>query len=152
MESRQPAGPVSTLQADPPEMVSVNSRGGASSGMSTKVGFFLLIFGLLFVAGLVGLNKWRAAKKEGDARVEVASKTENKPAQVGIRRTFDPDAPPPLPAAASAAAALKLGGSAQGSQATMCADGSPSIAAIGMDGGVIPAPGAESCASARTAG
>jgi len=133
-------GPNSTLQADPPEIVSVNSRGGTSENMGAKIGFIVLIFALLMAGGLIALNKWRAAKKESEARVDVANKTENKPAQVGIRRSFDPDAPPPLPVAASAVAGSLKAGAAQGTPA-LCADGSPSTALIGPDGGIMPAPG-----------
>jgi type IV secretion system protein VirB10 len=141
MDSRQAeAAPNSTLQADPPEMVSVNSRGGTSSNLGAKVAFAVVIFALVMAGGLIGLNKWRAAKKEGETRIEAASKTENKPAQVGVRRNFDVDAPPPLPTPASGVALLKAGGPAQGAQPA-CADGSPSTVAIGPDGGVMSAPG-----------
>jgi len=134
-------GPNSTLQADPPEIVSVNSRGGTSGNMGAKIGFVVLVFALLMAGGLIALNKWRAAKKEGEARIEVASKTENKPAQVGVRRSFDPDAPPPLPVAASGVnGPLKAVGAAQGASA-LCSDGTPSTALIGPDGGIMPAPG-----------
>ena len=129
-------GAQSTLQPDPPEIVSVNSRGGTSSNIAAKVGFVVLIFALVMIGGLVALNKWRATRKATDVQTEQAGKVENKGAQVGVRRTFDPDVPPPPP---SASAATSLASAT--AQATRCPDGSPSTALIGPDGGIVPAPG-----------
>lgn len=141
MDTRQPiAAPNSTLPADPTEIVSVNSRGGTSGNMAAKVGFVILVFALVMIGGLVSLNKWRAVKKAGDARVEAANKSEVKPAQVGPRRTFDPDLPPPLPTPAPSPTQL-AGGAIGAGQATLCPDGSASTPLIGPDGGVVPAHG-----------
>ena len=132
------SGPNTALQADPPEIVSVNTRGGTSSNLGAKVGFVVLVFALVMIGALVGLNKWRAAKKAGDAQAEVASKNENKPAQVGPRRTFDTDAPPLLPSAAAPSTSVATGA---GQAVGRCADGSLSTLLIGPDGGTMPAPG-----------
>ena len=132
-------GPQSTLQADPAEIVSVNTRGGTSTNMGAKVGFFVLVFALLMIGLLIGVNRWHAAKKAGDLQADVASKSENKPAQVGVRRTFDTDAPPPLPSATTPGASVVAGAAQQAGG--RCADGSASTLLIGHDGGSMPGAG-----------
>src|SRR5450755_849836 len=128
-------GVASTLPADPPAIVSVNTRGGTSGNTVGKVIFVVVVFALLMIGLLVGLNRWRASNHAKEAVLAQSSKNENKPAQVGVRRSFDVDAPPPLPASAARTASA-----ATSALASPCADGSPGTTLIGPDGTAMVAP------------
>jgi len=92
-------------------IVSVNSRGASGGNVLGKVFFTVGVIGLLIVAGLYGLNHYRAqqAAKAGSAQKNHTN--ESKPAQAGPTRHFEDHAPavvsaagasdaPPLPGAA----------------------------------------------------
>ena len=117
---------------EPPAIVSVNSRGGTSGNMLAKVVFAVLVFGILMIGFLVVLNRWRASNHAREAAAALSVKNENKPAQVGVRRSFDLDAPP-LPASAAARTAAAV-------QSIPCADGAPGTVLVGPDGTPMLAP------------
>lgn len=98
------------LPPEPTGIVSVNSRGGTSNGMSGKLAFVLLVAGLVIIGALMAFNGYRKAKKAEEAESKIAAGNGGKPADPGKRRVFSTD-PPPLPGAAAtkvdmAAAAL----------------------------------------------
>jgi len=100
--------------------------------MLAKVVFAVVVFGILMIGFLVVLNRWRASNHAKEAAAALSVKNENKPAQVGVRRNFDVDAPPlPASAAARTAAAVPI---------TPCADGSPGTVLLGPDGTPMLAP------------
>lgn len=68
-------------------IVSVNSRGGTGSGRAAKVAFVGAVLCVIGVGALVVLSKVRGTSKATQAAAE--EKTENKPAAVGARRSFD---------------------------------------------------------------
>lgn len=119
---------------EPKGIVSVNNRGGSSSGLMGKVIFVLVVLAVLAIAGLIGFNKYRAAKKAEQGLTEQTSKNENKPAAVGQRRTFDTD-PPPLPSGAKPKDAIATANAGQA-----CADNSPGQVLLGQDGKPMLAP------------
>jgi type IV secretion system protein VirB10 len=107
-------------------IVSVNARGGSSSGMFGKLVFVFAVVAILVVGALFSLNRWRSHKRAELLTSATQSKTTNKPAQVGKLRTFDDD-PPPLPANAQ-----PVGGTAPVAstlaEPLKCADGSEGVA------------------------
>jgi len=106
-------------------IVSVNSRGASGGNVLGKVFFTVGVIGLLIVAGLYGLNHYRAqqAAKAGSAQKNHTN--ESKPAQAGPTRHFEDHAPavvsaagasdaPPLPGAAGSLVIVpNIDGSAQ---------------------------------------
>ena len=119
---------------EPKGIVSVNKRGGSSSDLAGKVIFVLVVLAILAIGGLIGFNKYRAAKKAEQGLAEQTSKNENKPAAVGQRRIFDTD-PPPLPSGAKPKDATLVVNTGQG-----CADNSPGQVLLGQDGKLMLAP------------
>lgn len=118
-----------TTQA-PPEpvgIVSVNDRGGVSSGMPAKIAFALLVLGIAIVGAAIGINKYRAAN------ATPRNAQANEPAPVVPRRLFNTD--PPLPKAQTNAPA------AQAAPTTpACANGGQGVPLIGPDGQPMMAP------------
>lgn len=99
------------LPPEPTGIVSVNSRGGTSNGMTGKLAFVLLVAGLVIIGALMAFNGYRKAKKAEEAESKVAAGSGGKPADTGKRRLFSTD-PPPLPGATAAKmdmAAVALG-------------------------------------------
>jgi type IV secretion system protein VirB10 len=125
-------GSPTTAAPEPPTIVSVNSRGGTSGNMLGKVVFAVVVFGILMIGFLVVLNRWRASNHAKEAAAALSVKNENKPAQVGVRRSFDLDAPP-LPASAAARTAAAV-------PTTPCADGTPGTVLLAPDGTPLLAP------------
>jgi type IV secretion system protein VirB10 len=111
---------------EPKDIVSVNSRGGSSRGLAAKLAFLVLCLAIVLVAGLMGLNRWRAAEREAKATALKEGKEENKPALIGQRRTFDTDPPVPEPIAGTG-----------GETKAPCADSQP---LLGPDGKPLIAP------------
>ncbi|PLX76762.1 MAG: hypothetical protein C0607_03625 [Azoarcus sp.] len=118
---------------EPKGIVSVNSRGGASSNLASKVVFVVAVLAIVVIGALFAFNHWRAAKKADEAASEEIAKSVNKPAAVGQRRTFDTD-PPPLPPGAQPRVE-------QIAAASPCADGMPGIVMLGPDGKPMMSPG-----------
>ena len=118
-------------------IVSVNSRGGTSNNLASKIIFFVVCFAILAIGAFAGYNKWRSISKEKQAATELASKSENKSALVGHRRSFEDETPPPLPNGAVKTDANSLAAStAMGS----CVDGSEGIIMLGQDGKPLMSP------------
>ena len=115
---------------DPPSIVSVNSRGGASSAMAAKVAFCLLVVGVVAIGALIGFNKHRATQAQAEHVDALAAKAGSTPASSTARRTFNTDPPAPPTAAAAAPAAF----------APLCQDGSAGQPLLGPDGQAIPGP------------
>jgi type IV secretion system protein VirB10 len=86
------------LPPEPAGIVSVNSRGGTSNGMTGKLAFVLLIAGLVIIGALIAFNGYRKVKKAEEAESKIAAGSGGKPADPGKRRVFSTD-PPPLPGA-----------------------------------------------------
>ncbi|MDQ1922675.1 type IV secretion system protein VirB10 [Massilia pseudoviolaceinigra] len=131
---------VNSSAPTPPEargIVSVNSRGGSSSGIMGKVIFVMVLLAVLVIGSLIAFNNYRASQKAAAGLADQNSKNENKPALVGQRRKFDTD-PPLLPSGADtpkkATASLPII-PGQG-----CADGSPGQILLGPDGQPMMAP------------
>ncbi|MDQ1829839.1 type IV secretion system protein VirB10 [Massilia scottii] len=125
----------------PPEsrgIVSVNSRGGSSSGIMGKVVFVLVVIASLLIAGLISFNKYRASQKAAAGVTEQSSKNENKPAAVGQRRKFDTDPPVLASTATSAKSATASGPPPLPGQG--CADGSPGQILLAPDSKPMMAP------------
>ncbi|MDQ1815799.1 type IV secretion system protein VirB10 [Massilia sp. CCM 9210] len=127
----------------PPEsrgIVSVNSRGGSSSGLMGKVIFVMVLLAALVIGGLISFNKYRASQKTEENLAQQSSKNENKPAAVGQRRKFDTD-PPLVPADADGgkSAAIRLPPPLPG-QGQGCADNSPGQILLGADSKPMMAP------------
>ncbi|MBS0151056.1 MAG: type IV secretion system protein VirB10 [Nitrospira sp.] len=76
-------------------IVSVNHLAGGRNETTARVAF-LVVMAIVVVVGLVfAANTWSAKRKAEATQEERASKVENKPAQVGLKRVFETD---PLPA------------------------------------------------------
>jgi len=122
-------------------IVSVNSRGGASGNLFGKVVFFTTVAAVGLAGAVMGINKYRANQKAHAAAVEQTAKNENKPAAVGLRRTFDTEPSPPPPGAATGAGGSGTG-AGPGTEAAraMCSDGTPGTVLLGPDGKPMPAP------------
>jgi len=72
-------------------IVSVNHRAGALGNRAGKLGFLVVVGLVLMIGLLMALNKWTAHRTAEAEKEEHAAKVENKPAQVGPKRVFDPD-------------------------------------------------------------
>lgn len=116
--------------SEPPSIVSVNSRGGASSGMAAKVAFCLLVVAVVAIGALIGFNKHRAAQAKTEHAEALAAKAESVPASSTARRTFNTDPPAPPAANTAAPPAFSL----------LCPDGSGGQPLLGPDGQVIAGP------------
>lgn len=122
-------------------IVSVNSRGGTSNNLAGKIIFFVVCFAILAVGAFAGYNKWRSISKEKQAATEQASKSENKSALVGHRRSFEDETPPPLPSGAVKTDANSLAANPTASSAMgSCVDGSEGIIMLGQDGKPLMSP------------
>jgi type IV secretion system protein VirB10 len=127
--SRSAHGP--DLPPEPTGIVSVNSRGGESSGLVFKIAFVLLVLGLLGIGGLFGYNK-HAAARDAIANVQASAETTEKqrPA-AAARRVFDTD--PPVPTANKPVdAPISVPGT--------CPEGELAKPLLGQDGKPLPAP------------
>ena len=89
------------LLPEPTGIVSVNSRGGTSNGMTGKLAFVLLVAGLVIIGALMAFNGYRKAKKAEEAESKIAAGSGGKLADLGKRRVFNTD-PPPLQGAPAA--------------------------------------------------
>jgi type IV secretion system protein VirB10 len=113
-----------------PQIVSVNSRGGSSAGVAGKLGFTLLILAVLVIGAVYGVNRYRAARAEEQARTAQLQKTEKRSGNQPGRRIFSSD-PPPLPDGARVAPAHAIDPASAGLH---CSDGSLGQALNGPDG------------------
>ncbi|MES2899574.1 MAG: type IV secretion system protein VirB10 [Pseudomonadota bacterium] len=108
---------------EPSGIVSVNSRGGTSSGIGGKLAFALAAGGLLVVGSVMAFNKYSlnpaAASGAGKAAAEV----------VRQRRSFNSDPSP---------ASSRAGTSAPAAPPAGCSDGKPSMPLLTPDGQPIP--------------
>ena len=116
------------------QVVSVNSRGGASGNLLGKIVFFTTVAAVGLAGAVMGINKYRANQKAHAAAAEQSAKNENKPASVGPRRTFEKELPPPPPGTAKAA-----GPGTEAIRAT-CPDGTPGTVLLGPGGKPVLAP------------
>lgn len=126
----------SAAENEAPGIVSVNSRGGDTSGNAFGKILFVLAVGIVLAVGsLVTFNQWRAHKRAQEAAAGQTEKDENKSAVVGQRRQFDTD-PPPLPPGATGG---QPGGNVgpngvAGANDQACADGMPGTIMLSPDG------------------
>lgn len=109
---------------EPPQIVSVNARGGTSGNLGGKIFFVVLVVAVVTIGGLIITNKWRAANEAQSVQSAEQAKIENRPAQVGIPRTFNTD--PPVQDAIAGAAAKP--------SESDCGDGTPGQVLVGPDG------------------
>lgn len=126
--SRRPDQGVGDEIPEPTGIVSVNSRGGASSGMAPKLALALLVLGLLVVGAVMGVNRYRAQ--------QTGATPANKAPAVEAgrqRRIFNTDPPLPPPARQAPAASAAVPAPAAG-----CADGEPARPLLAPDGQPIP--------------
>lgn len=136
VQNAEPAG-----QPAQKAIVSVNSRGGTSNNLAGKIIFFVVCFAILAVGAFAGYNKWRSISKEKQAATEQASKSENKSALVGHRRSFEDETPPPLPSGAVKTDANSLATNPTATSAMgTCVDGSEGIIMLGQDGKPLMSP------------
>jgi type IV secretion system protein VirB10 len=84
-------------EAEP--IVSVNSRGGESSGFAAKVAFAVLVTAILLIGILYSINRYRAATAAEQAKAALAQKTDSPNPDKAGQRVFSSD-PPALPAGA----------------------------------------------------
>lgn len=131
---------------EPTGIVSVNSRGGAATGMAGKLAFILLVVGLVLVGSLIGVNKYRANRKASEAAGQSAGAAENRPASVAVHRIFNTD-PPALPGGAPALPGVGAGdgagaapAAAAGGASAACPDHGASQPLLGADGKPMNAP------------
>jgi type IV secretion system protein VirB10 len=124
------------MPPEPPGIVSVNSRGGKSTGMAAKFAFVILIIILLAVAGLLAYNRHRSWKNATERELAREAKVENKPAAVAARRTFNTDPPvdvvKPVGTASTAPTVL--------TDSVVCADGTSGRLMTSPDGQAILSP------------
>lgn len=108
-------------------IVSVNSRGGESSGFAAKVAFAVLVMAILMIGILYSINRYRAASAAEQAKADLAQKTDSVAPNKGVRRVFSSD-PPALPEGARPASAPQ-----PPPGDPRCADGSASTVLTGAD-------------------
>lgn len=131
---------------EPTGIVSVNSRGGTSDGMTGKVAFILLVVGLVIIGSLMAFNRYRVAKKAEDAATQRAAGNDNKPADPGKRRIFNTD-PPPLPGSIAGKVAQPNAGTTAD-----CSDNSAGQPLLGADGRPMISPSGQAirvCANGK---
>lgn len=112
-------------EAEP--IVSVNSRGGESSGFAAKIAFGVLVTAILLIGVLYSINRYRAASAAEQAKAALAQKTDSTaPDKVG-HRVFSSD-PPALPEGANPAKPAQAP-----APDPRCSDGSASTVLTGAD-------------------
>ncbi|ESQ92563.1 type IV secretion system protein VirB10 [Asticcacaulis benevestitus] len=142
---------------------SVNSRGGVSSNILSKVVFVIAVVAVLAIGGIVTFKKLNTDASNRKTERALAAKSENKPAAVTGRRKFDAEASPTHPAsgttntsdvAINGAPACSDGGpgtmarsangepllDAQGQPMRFCGDGKMIVPALEVAGTVPPIP------------
>ncbi len=98
-------------------IVSVNDRAGGANQTAARA-LFLVVMAVVVVLGLVlAANTWNAKRKAEATKEEQASKVENKPAQVGLKRVFETD--PVLPSMRVARFATNRSSAASADQGAM---------------------------------
>lgn len=108
-------------------IVSVNSRGGESSGFAAKVAFAVLVIAVLLIGILYSINRYRAASAAEQAKAALAQKTDNANAGKPGQRVFSSD-PPALPEGAPPAKPPQAP-----TADPRCSDGSASTVLTGAD-------------------
>jgi len=118
-------------QAGP--IVSVNDRGGESSGFAVKVAFSVLVAVIMFIGIVYSINRYRAARAAEQAQVQLPQKSDNRSADTVGRRVFSSD-PPALPEGASAGSNSATAAKPQQTTAdARCGDRSASVVLMGAD-------------------
>ena len=108
-------------------IVSVNSRGGESSGFAAKIAFGVLVTAILLIGVLYSINRYRAASAAEQAKAALAQKTDSTaPDKVG-HRVFSSD-PPALPEGANPTKPAQAPAADP-----RCSDGSASTVLTGAD-------------------
>lgn len=118
-------------QAGP--IVSVNDRGGESSGFAAKVAFSVVVALIMFIGIVYSINRYRAARAAEQAQAQLPQKSDNRRADTVGRRVFSSD-PPALPEGAYAGSPRPQATKPQQTASDpRCGDGSASVVLTGAD-------------------
>lgn len=112
----------------PSQIVSVNDRGGGGQGIVGKMVFGLLIAAVLVVGAVYGVNRYRAAQAEENAKKAKMQQADKRGASQAGRRVFSATAPTPPDAPRAGPAPQPK------NPAMRCGDGSPGQVLTDADG------------------